>query len=104
MASDLYSDSSEGEPMQSPTYGSEGGKEKDEGGGTALLPKAFFPEPPEPGKKCSIRVVSVEDDQVEVEYDHEESPEDATEQAEMADMGGTQGGAPAAPSAAGYMG
>lgn len=91
MAADLYSDTNEGDPVESPSYG---GDDSQESEGTALLPKSFFPEPPKPGKTCSVRVVSVQDDQVEVEYAHDESADDAGEQAEMAGMAGGGGAAP----------
>jgi hypothetical protein len=73
MATDLYSDTDEGHPVASPTYG--GDEPTDDSGDTALLPTSFFPDKPAPGKVCSIRVVSVQDDQVEVAYDHKEEGE-----------------------------
>lgn len=45
---------------------------EDSGGGedTAFLPATLFPEMPKPGKVCSFKVVSVDDGQVEVRYEH----------------------------------
>lgn len=72
MAQDYYSDDG-AETMESVPEGS--GKEPQGDESTALLPISFFPDDPQPGKKCSVRVVRVHDDQVEVEYDHDEETE-----------------------------
>ena len=69
----MYSDAG-GEPAVAPE------KEKDAEGATALLPKSFFPDPPEVGKTCTIRTTKVFDDQVQVEYVHsEEAPAEEEE-------------------------
>ncbi len=84
MPVDYYSDgesagaaTSEAPPAEEP--------QEDSGGSTALLPKSFFPGgSPQPGKECTVRVVRVQDDQVEVEYsekggDEPTAPEAAPE-------------------------
>ena len=52
----------------------------EEEGATALLPKSFFPEEPQPGGSYSVKVVRVHDDQVECTLE----PEAKEEQAEAA--------------------
>lgn len=80
MANDLYSDAeqAEGAPVESPAYDED---KTDEGGKTALLPKDFFPDGVKPGSMCSVRVVGVQDDQVEVQYEHDEANETPEDEA-----------------------
>lgn len=88
MAEDLYSD---GPPASEPTDNGEEAAEETESAQTALLPTSFFPDQPEPGKECTVRVARVHDDQVEVEYVHSpeggELPEEPVEAPAPAAMG-----------------
>lgn len=46
-------------------------------GQTALIDKNVFPKEPKPGDVCSFRVVKVNDDEVELEYEPEDSEEES---------------------------
>lgn len=48
----------------------------DKADNTELLPIGFFPETPEPGKVCKIRVEEVYDDQASVSYVHDSDKKD----------------------------
>lgn len=77
MADDLYEDGGEATSAK-----------KSEGAATALLPTDFFPETPEVGKVCKIRVTRILDDQVEAEYVKDEkkkSERESEPEMEMAD-------------------
>lgn len=79
MADDLYEDGDEASPAKS----------KDEGAATALLPKDFFPETPEVGKICKVRVERLTDEQAVVSYVKDEKksePEEAPEMETDAEM------------------
>lgn len=76
MADDLYEDGGDSTPA----------KAKDDGAQTALLPTDFFPETPEVGKVCKVRVERLLDGQAEVSYVKEEKKESEPEgEMEMAD-------------------
>lgn len=84
MPTDYYDDSAESDSAPSKETKSKG----DDGSATALLPLSFFPEKPEPGKVCSIKVEKIYDDQASVTYvksDKSESEEEP-EMEEPSDM------------------
>ena len=71
-----YYDDTEGEAKPKPKT------KADEGAATALLPLTFFPEKPEPGKVCSIRVEKVYNDQASVSYSKKEEPAETEDEME----------------------
>lgn len=76
----LYPDTDE----ETPEGGDAAEQESDKPGTeTTLVPASIFPEPPEPGKTCTFKVVAVHDGEVEVEYSKSKEPEPATEPGEM---------------------
>lgn len=74
MAEDYYDDSTDS--GMSPKE-SKANPKTDDGSESALLPLTFFPEKPEPGKVCKVRVEKLYGDQASVTYlkDDEEEPE-----------------------------
>ncbi len=72
---DMYDDAGGGEATAA-----ESSKPDKEGAATALLPKSFFPEPPEVGKVCKITVTKIFDDQAQVEYVKSEPKEEEVDE------------------------
>ena len=83
MADDMYDDAADSAVAPSGPEPVADDESVEGEGATALLPKSFFPDEPEPGKVCTIRTVRVHDDQVEVEY-VPEGEEEAAEEAPVA--------------------
>lgn len=96
---DLYSDAAPdtaAPPAEEPQEPQEGDEAEDSGAATALLPTNFFEGDVKPGDTCTVTVVRVHDNQVEVKYDKsdeggeggygEEAPAEAPPPGEMASM------------------
>lgn len=83
---DLYSDSAAAAPAeQAPEpQEQEPETEEDTGGSTALLPTSFFEGDVQPGDTCTVTVVRVHDNQVEVKYDKSAESEDYGSEGEEA--------------------
>lgn len=75
MAEDYYGDSTGQAAPAAEAQTEESAEESD----VALLPKSFFPadKPLKPGSTCKVRVKEVQEDQVLVTYERDESQEAA---------------------------
>ncbi len=91
----MYDDATDSAAAPTETPSASPDDATDEEGATALLPKSFFPDPPEVGKHCTIETVRVHDDQVEVKYvpegEEESGEETAPPEAAAEPAGGPAG-------------
>lgn len=79
---DLYSDSAA--PASDAEAAPAGDTEESDGATTAVLPLSFFDEGVQPGDTCTVTVVRVHDDQVEVKYDKSAESEESYGEGEEA--------------------
>jgi hypothetical protein len=87
MPTDYYDDSSDSESSPATKRTAKTA----DAAATALLPLDFFPEKPEPGKVCSMKVEKVYGDQASVSYvkqdvESEDEDEEEMESEEPSDM------------------